>query len=107
SAFLLFISLSWYSARQVSPDDKGRLGWLRSPRNSILIRVLLVGLMVGTLIAGVLWMGGEGVSLTMASQRASVSTPGVPGGLTRQQIWRSTLNLIKKNPWTGVGFGAY
>jgi O-antigen ligase len=52
-------------------------------------------------------MGGEQMSLKLAAQRATAANQNMPDSTTRQEIWRSTWKLIKKNPWTGVGFGAY
>lgn len=104
--FLLFISLNWYSARRLSRGDGGRLKWLNSGLTSRLIRVLSVVLMVGTLIAGVLWMGGDRLGLKLAKE-SKTSSQITSDGTSRKEIWRSGWEIIKRHPGTGVGFGAF
>jgi O-antigen ligase len=107
SIFLLFVSLGWYSARRFARDDGRSPKWLTLVRASPLIRVLLVVLIGGTLLAGVLWIGGERLGLKLAAERANPSTQDNPDLTNRADIWRATWNLIRQNPWTGAGFGTY
>jgi O-antigen ligase len=104
SIFLLLVSLNWYSSRRIARLGSRQHGWraLRAP----VLRMVLIVLIVGTLIGGVVWMGGDQLAFKMA-QRSSVSNEELADGTTRKQIWQSTWALIKQNPWTGVGFGAY
>jgi O-antigen ligase len=106
SVFLLFVSLTWYAARRHSREGGRRREWLTVFRTSLLTRILVIALIMGTLIVGVLWMGGDKLAFKVAG-RPSTSTQDSLDGITRRQIWRSTWEIIKKNPWTGVGFGAY
>lgn len=103
SILLLFVSLNWYSARQLSRKDGMQHKWFTFLRGSLLVRFLFVVLMVGALFAGVFWMGGENLASKLHNEE---STRNIDGS-TRKEIWRSSWELVKHNPWTGVGFGAY
>lgn len=105
SIFLLFVSLSWYSARRLSREDGRQRKWLTFAQTSMLVRALVIMLILGTLIAGVFWMGGDRLASKLA-ERPSTAAQDLDG-ITRKEIWRSTWQLIKQNPWTGVGFGSY
>lgn len=102
--FLLFTSLTWYSARFLSRDGGRQHTWLAFIQGSVLVRTLVIVLLCGTLIAGVFWMGGEQLASKLSSQ---ASTQEHLDGSTRHEIWNSSWKLIKEQPWTGVGFGAY
>jgi O-antigen ligase len=106
SIFLLFISLNWYSTRRLSRENASQNKLLTFIRTSPLVRVLFIALMVGTLIAGVLWMGGESLGLKLAARTTSSNQFG-SDGTSRKEIWRSSWQIIKHHPVTGVGFGAY
>jgi O-antigen ligase len=102
SVFLLFVSLSWYSSRRLARADGTQPPWVRFFQSSLWVRALAVALLVGTLIVAVFWMGGEELA-----SRVQDPNQNTVDGLTRPEVWRSTLRLIEQNPWTGVGFGAY
>jgi O-antigen ligase len=106
SIFLLFVSLNWYSARRLSREDGGQHKWLAFIRASMLVRVLGIVFIVGTLMVGVFWMGGQ----KLASKLGEPTPTSIQDDfdrISRKDIWRSSWELIKQNPWTGVGFGAY
>jgi O-antigen ligase len=106
SIFLLFVSLSWYSARRLAREDEGRHKWLSIVQGSLLVRILAIVLVVGTLSVGVFWMGGQ----KLASKLGQPATASIEDDLdrtTRKDIWRSSWEVFKHNRWTGVGFGAY
>jgi O-antigen ligase len=105
SIFLLFVSLSWYSERRLSRENATEHNWLTFVQTSRLVRALVIILILGTLTAGVFWMGGDRFTSKLAKP-ASPSAEDVDL-VSRNEIWRSTWQLIKQNPWTGVGFGAY
>jgi len=102
--FLLFTSWTWYSARRLAREDERRHRWLRFIQSSILVRTLVIVIIAVTLIVGVFWMGGQ----KFASRVRELDSNREPiDALTRRTAWSSTWELIKDNPWTGVGFGAY
>lgn len=104
--FLLFVSLTWYSARRLSPQDGTRHKGLAFLRASMLVRVFVIAFVVGALIAGVLWMGGQRLASKLGESTPAVTQDDFDR-TTRKEIWLSSLKIIKENPWTGVGFGAY
>jgi len=92
SIFLLFVSLNWYSSRRLARED-GRLHrWVRFVQSSLLVRGLAIALLLGTLMVAVVWMGGEELA-TRVSGTPDPSQNTVDG-LTRPEVWRSTLRLI-------------
>ena len=106
SIFLLFVSLTWYAARRNHRENGAQANWLKFVGSSPLVRALMIIVIVGTLVAGVLWMGGERLSLKLA-QATSQSNEADFNPTSRTEVWHSTWELIKHNPWSGVGFGAY
>lgn len=103
SVFVLFVALSWYSERNTGGDRPNKA--LIFLGRSKLVRALAVILILGTLTAGVAWMGGDDLANKLAARDQSGQNN--PDGTTRQEIWHSSWKLIKQHPWTGVGFGAY
>lgn len=105
AVFLLFVSLSWYSARWSSREDGRRHPWLTFIPSSPLLRISLIVLILGALAASVLWMGGERLLDRLKEEQEFRQV--APGDTRRVDLWRASWMLIKHQPWTGVGFGAY
>jgi len=103
SVFVLSVSFAWRSARRIS-EGGGSGGWIAWLAASRVMRVIMVGLMLGILVVGVAWMGGEQLTTKMTAQ---TSFQDVNDGTTRRQIWQGTLKLIRARPITGIGFGAF
>lgn len=104
SIFLVFTALTWYSRRRLARDDIGQHKWLAFVRDSMLIRIAIIGLIVITLMASVFWMGGDSFASRVSkldSEQDSLNR------LTRREVWHDGWELIKDNPWTGVGFGTF
>jgi O-antigen ligase len=100
--FLLFVSMNWYLARRLS-RTRGPHKWLTIMRSS-LVRMFFTLVLIGTLVTGVFWMGGERLA---SKQQQADAAQAVIDGTTRPEIWRASWALIKHNIWTGVGFGTY
>jgi O-antigen ligase len=100
SVFLAFVALSWYSKRRLAREE-GQKNWVSRIESSILARALIISVIAAIMIAGVLWVGGDSLAGKEANNRSTID------GTTRREIWHSTWNLIKRNPSTGVGLGAY
>ena len=100
---LLFVGLAWFSSRRLASTKGEHSRVLIFLRSSVVIRILVILLIMATLMSGVLWMGGERLASKLSEQQVTTATDGA----TRKEIWNSTWQLIKHNPWTGVGFGAY
>jgi len=104
SILLLFVALNWYTARRLPREDGKQPKWLTFLRTSVVVRVLFIIVIIGTLVVGVLWMGGEELASKLQKENSAQAKI---DGTTRQEIWRSSWRLIKHYPLTGVGFGAY
>jgi putative inorganic carbon (hco3(-)) transporter len=100
---VLFIGFSWYS-RPTETVRSDRLSLFESLRASRLVRVVVFLILVGTVIIGVTWMGGQ--QLATKLERSSIAQSGLDGS-SRKEIWYATWQLIKHHPLTGVGFGNY
>ena len=102
--FIIVVSLRWYLARRfISRGDQSRLV---AVINSKVARLAAVALIIATVAVGVLWMGGDRLASKLSATSAT-SGDDILAGTNRSEVWRSTYSLIKKNPVTGVGFGAY
>jgi O-antigen ligase len=104
--FLLLVSTAWYLRRRRSRAGSRPGRALAFIERSLVVRLVAIAVIGCVLVAGVLWMGGERLTSKFQEQASSENTNTIDG-ITRRQIWRSTWSLIKDNPWTGVGFGAY
>jgi O-antigen ligase len=102
--FLSFIGITWLSWRNLDRGSEALQKLFAFIHSSMLIRVIMILAVVATLMFGVLWMGGDRLAAKTDEQKSfAMSTDGT----TRKEIWKATWQLIRHNPWTGVGFGAY
>jgi O-antigen ligase len=104
SVIVVFVGLSWYSRRRVALET-GSNRLIQFLGTSKLVRLVVVGLLLVILSSGVLWLGGDSLVNKLAGESAAPATASAE--MTRQEIWRASLNLFKTYPWTGAGFGAY
>jgi O-antigen ligase len=102
TAFLAFVAVSWYRARRSSPEHEEAEHRTFFKPVALLLRAVLILTIIGTLIVGVVWLGGQSLA-----QKFEANSPGSEAGVTRKDIWRSSWDLFKEHPFTGVGFGAY
>jgi O-antigen ligase len=100
SILILLFAFSWLSSRRIAAA-KTTYGWYDRVLASGPVRIIGIVTIVGILLAGVLWLGGE----QMAGKHSTDDE--LVDGITRGQIWHASWEMIKRNPWTGVGFGAY
>jgi O-antigen ligase len=100
--FLIFVSLSWYAQHRSSrlDVDSSRLALITS---SVGFRIFAIVLIVIVLAFGVIWMGGERLTVKMGGE----NTQDVLDGSSRREIWRASWALIKQHPVTGSGFGTF
>ena len=68
----------------------------------------VVALVAAVIILGVIWIGAEGII-----ERAAQSVDQMKGGdsqaelFSRTEVWKDSWKMIRDNPITGVGLGAY
>jgi len=101
--FVLLVAYPRFFSRRSARNQDGpqkRFGGVPS----MLIRGVAILAIVVVLIVSVFWMGGQQLASKIAQGDAANE---LIDGTTRTEIWRSTWQLIKHNPWTGVGFGTY
>lgn len=71
-------------------------------RHKLAIRLALVAVLIGAIIGGAFFVGGD-TSLTRIAETAKTSDPTTG----RLQIWEHTLKVIGTNMPLGAGFGAF
>ena len=71
-------------------------------KSGALVAVLLVGALVTVIVVGGDPLAGRIETISVELDRKTTETYTL-----RQNIWRSTLGLIKDHPVAGAGFGAY
>jgi len=101
SIFVIFIAAKWYSNRRLEQHDRIQSKWLFFIQSPYLFRGLALILILGTLIFGIFWIGGDRLSGKEAFSQEGLE------GTSRKEIWAASWQLVKQHPWTGVGFGAY
>jgi putative inorganic carbon (HCO3(-)) transporter len=71
--------------------------------------ILLLVLLIGGVIFGTLWLGGDQLATRIEESRTEISASMDEGrqGVSRKDIWRVTLRMFAANPVVGVGMGAY
>ncbi|HEX8709853.1 MAG TPA: O-antigen ligase family protein [Pyrinomonadaceae bacterium] len=86
-----------------------RLGRARSLASSLVVRIVLMTLLLTALSVGVIWIGGE----QLVNRFETIPDEVVAGatasraGVSRADVWRATLLMIKEHPLAGIGFGGY
>jgi O-antigen ligase len=100
-AFILLLSLRVRRYRDERRAARSRLAMIVG-RIAIIITILIV------VVAGVFWIGADPII-----ERVAGSQPATGNGRSesffnsRGWVWRDTLTMIRANPLTGVGLGAY
>ena len=71
------------------------------------IRIALILSLVVICVIGVFWVGGDRLASNIEAARGEFETSDSRIGVNRTQTWRSTIQMIKDYPITGVGLGGY
>lgn len=80
----------------------------RSTLSSVLRPAALILVIIGSISAGIFWMGPERIVDRITNQNTSGTAQRAETFFSsRGWIWRETLRMIGENPFTGVGLGAY
>ncbi|MEN3335989.1 MAG: hypothetical protein V7641_5354 [Blastocatellia bacterium] len=99
--FILLLSLRARRYRDERRDARSRLAAVVG-RIAITVTILIV------IAAGVFWIGADPIIERVAGDQ--LATRGAPAESffnSRGWVWRDTLTMIRANPLTGVGLGAY
>jgi O-antigen ligase len=94
---------------RMSDESRGETRYVIDPPSSRLKRAATVVALSLAIVAGIFWIGAEGLI-----NRAAQSIDQMKGGndqqvllFSRQEVWKDTLKMFKANPIFGVGLGAY
>ncbi|HEV7747309.1 MAG TPA: O-antigen ligase family protein [Pyrinomonadaceae bacterium] len=76
---------------------------------SLPIRVALVLTLIGGIVLGTLWLGGDQLATRIEQSRNELAadTTGLRWGVSRNDIWKATWQMFKTHPVLGVGMGGY
>ncbi|HWT03126.1 MAG TPA: O-antigen ligase family protein [Pyrinomonadaceae bacterium] len=89
--------------RASSAGALGRLAQLRA------VRFALGGALLAAALVGIVWVGGEqivGRFETLPDEVSAGAAESDPG-VSRREIWATTVRMIKDHPLAGVGLGGY
>jgi O-antigen ligase len=85
-------------------DPRGARALVRSTA----VRLALVASLIGLVVLGALWIGGDRLASNIEATRGEFSeSTESREGVTRVRMWRATMRMIKANPFVGVGMGGY
>jgi O-antigen ligase len=73
------------------------------------VRIILIAGLLGAMIAGVLWIGGDPLAKRLETLQSEVGSEGITESESarRIQIWQASWKIFKAHPVTGIGFGSY
>ena len=109
---VLFLLLMVGGFSATTGSDDRRNGLDARSRNApwrLLVRIVLIACLLGAMVVGVLWIGGDPLTKRLETLQGEVKNEDADTeeGGRRQEIWRATWKIIKEHPVTGVGFGGY
>jgi O-antigen ligase len=109
---VLFLLLMYgrFGAAGSSEDRENGIGeriW--NVAGKLPVRVLLIACLLGAMVVGVLWIGGEPLTKRLETLQGEVSNEDADTGEggRREEIWRASWKIFKAHPVTGIGFGGY
>lgn len=72
-------------------------------------RILLLLVLIGGVVFGALWLGGDQLATRIEESRTELNATMDEGrqGVSRKDIWRVSARMFAANPIVGVGMGAY
>ena len=106
-AALLFTSF----ASTAYGESQGKIVRLRFYKlaRSVVLRVVLLIVLIGGVLFGTLWVGGDRLISSFETVRGEFNpaASGSHDGASRNEIWRATLRMFAAHPILGVGLGGY
>jgi O-antigen ligase len=101
TASLVFILLLALSAQRQSDRPRAL-----SPLAAVAARIVIIITIILVIAAGVFWLGADPIIERVASGQPATGD-GASFFDSRGWVWRDTLQMIRANPITGVGLGAF
>jgi len=107
--FGAIILVATRSGQQPAGGAPDILASLRSQGRSVIGRLPAIVFIIGVVAISAVWLGGDLLTTRIKSLSGEVSAPNgeLHAGVQRQEVWRSTVALIKAHPIVGNGLGAY
>jgi putative inorganic carbon (HCO3(-)) transporter len=93
-----------------------RKGHATEPRSRLLsitrslpVRAVLILVLIGGVVFGTLWLGGDRLAASIEQSRAELNPDpdNLRYGASRNEIWRTTWKMFAAHPIVGVGMGGY
>ena len=76
-----------------------------SVARSVALRAILIIILVGGVLAGTFWVGGDRLAMNFEAATREATT--TRDGASRNEIWRASLKMFAAHPVLGVGLGGY
>ena len=76
-----------------------------SVARSVALRAILIIILVGGVVAGTFWVGGDRLAMNFEAATREATT--TRDGASRNEIWRASLKMFAAHPFLGVGLGGY
>jgi len=76
-----------------------------SVARSVALRAILIIILVGGVLAGTFWVGGDRLAMNFEAATREATT--TRDGASRNEIWRASLKMFAAHPFLGVGLGGY
>jgi len=76
-----------------------------SVARSVALRAILIIILVGGVVAGTFWVGGDRLAMNFEAATREATT--TRDGASRNEIWRASLKMFAAHPVLGVGLGGY
>jgi O-antigen ligase len=107
--FLLLMIGAFGAGKGHTEDDSGFGRMIRILSSKLPVRVVLILALLGAMVVGVLWIGGEPLTKRLETIQTEVSNEDADTGEggRRMQIWKASWKIFKDHPFTGIGFGGY
>lgn len=108
--FFVAALLTTVRARQAFTDEQRGYGtWLWRLGSSPITRALLLMIIIGVVVGGIVWVGGDALTSRLESVPTELSANDgqTQRKMLRINIWRATGQLIRAYPVSGTGFGGY
>jgi O-antigen ligase len=109
---LLFLALMYSALRpaQDAAESQSQV-WLhvRNVTSKLPVRIALILVLLGAMVLGVLWIGGDPLAKRLETLQGEVASEDAEAGEGARRIhfWQATLRMFKDHPVTGIGFGSY
>jgi len=91
--------------RSATSNSSRALGLVRSK----FAQLALIAILIGGVLFGTLWMGGDQLASRLATTSSEFTTSKDESreGVKRNEVWATTWRMFTANPILGVGMGAY